>query len=235
MVGREASCLSLPCRKCESCRWLSHAVRHEYAFCMNPTVVAAAIGVGGTVVVGLAGFGASIWNTRRTIAHDREDRVWDKRASAYETALSEIVNRSATRERWLNSSSENWTAENLDEHFASQYKPEWFAAWARMLAYASQQVLKAFNAARSADFVVSQAFDRVGERIAIGKLEIAAGTLTFEALRDQVFPELERVRGAVEESANRDQELVALIQIELQGGARDRPPAIGCENELVDD
>jgi hypothetical protein len=75
-------------------------------------VVAAAIGVGGTVIVGVAGFGASIWNTRRTIAHDRDSRLWDKRAAAYEAALAEIVNRSATRQRWLNSSSETWTAEN---------------------------------------------------------------------------------------------------------------------------
>jgi hypothetical protein len=42
---------------------------------MNPTVVAAAIGVGGTVIVGMAGFGAAIWNTKRTIAADRDSRL----------------------------------------------------------------------------------------------------------------------------------------------------------------
>ena len=44
---------------------------------MNPTVVAAAISVSGVVVVGVAGFGAAIWNTRKTMAQARESRVWD--------------------------------------------------------------------------------------------------------------------------------------------------------------
>jgi hypothetical protein len=201
---------------------------------MDPTVTAAAIGVGGTVIVGVAGFSAAIWSTRKTIAHDRESRVWDKRAAAYEAALAEIVNRSAVRQRWLRSPSETWTAENLAEYFASQDKPEWFAAWGRLLAYSSQQVLKALAAARSADFDVSQAFDRVGERLATGKLEIAAGTLTPDALHKQLLPMLDRVGEAVNESLNRDEELVAQMQIELQGRARDRPPAIGPGNALPD-
>jgi hypothetical protein len=202
---------------------------------MDPTVIAAAIGVGGTVIVGVAGFGASIWNTGRTIAVAREGRLWDKRADAYEAALTEMLNRSATRERWLDSSSETWTAENLAEYFASANKPEWSVAEGKLIAYSPQQVLEALYETRSADADVSQAFDRVGERMAADKLEIAAGTLTFEAHRDRVFPLLERVRGAVRESRNRDRELAAVIQIELQGRARDRPPAIGPENELPDD
>jgi hypothetical protein len=45
---------------------------------MNPTVLAAAIGVGGTVVVGVAGFWAAVRNTGRTIVHARENRIWDR-------------------------------------------------------------------------------------------------------------------------------------------------------------
>jgi len=55
---------------------------------VDPIVTAAAIGVGGTVLVGVAGFTAAIWNTRQTIRHDREARVWDRRADAYVETLA---------------------------------------------------------------------------------------------------------------------------------------------------
>lgn len=202
---------------------------------MDSTLLAAAIGVGGTVIVGLAGFGTTIWSTRKTIAHDRDNRLWDKRAAAYEAALTEVVNRSATRQRWLNSCSETWTAENLAEYIASQDKPEWSEAEGRLLAYSPQRVLRALYVARSADADVSQAFDRVGVRLTAGKSEIAAGTLTFDELRDQVRPMLDMVREAVNESLNRNNELVALMQIELQGRARGRPTALEPENNLLPD
>lgn len=184
---------------------------------MNPTVAAAIVGVGGTVIVGVAGFSAGIWGTRQTIAQARESRVWDKRAAAYEAALTEIVNRATKRQRWLRSSSQTWTAKNLAETLASQEKPEWSGAESRVLAYSSQQVLMALEAARSADDAVSQAFDRVGERLAAGEPQVAAGTLAWETLRDQVFPLLELVRAAANESVSRDEELIGLMQIELQG------------------
>lgn len=90
-------------------------------------------------------------------------------------------------------------------------------AESRVLAYSSQQVLMALEAARSADDAVSQAFDRVGERLAAGEPQVAAGTLAWETLRDQVFPLLELVRAAANESVSRDEELIGLMQIELQG------------------
>jgi hypothetical protein len=62
---------------------------------MNPVVTAATIGVGGTVIVGVAGFGASILNTRRTIAHTRESRVWDRRADSYVETLAALHFRQA--------------------------------------------------------------------------------------------------------------------------------------------
>lgn len=127
-------------------------------------MVAAAIGVGGTVIVGVAGFGAGIWNTRKTIAHDDDNRLWAKRAAAYEAALTQMLIRSTARVRWLNSSSETWTAENVEEYLATQYQPEWSAVEAKLLAYSSDQVEQALSATRLADGAVSQAFDRVGEK-----------------------------------------------------------------------
>jgi hypothetical protein len=202
---------------------------------MDPTLAAAAIGVGGTVVVGVAGFSASIWNTRRTIASGREGRLWDKRAPAYEGALIEIVIRATKRNRWLNSSSQTWTAENTAEYAASQETPEWSAAQGRLLAYGSQQVLMALGAARSASESVSQAFDRVAEGIEAGESEIAAGTLTPDKAREQVWPLLEAVRHAVGEVADREDELVDLMQTELQGPAKHGPGRLKKAADDADD
>ncbi len=64
---------------------------------MDPTVAAAAIGVTGTVIVGLAGFGAAIWTTRQATATARESRIWDKRAATYVDVLAAIQSRQITR------------------------------------------------------------------------------------------------------------------------------------------
>ena len=70
--------------------------------------------------------------------------------------------------------------------------------------------------------------------MAAGKLEMAAGAITWDALREQVFPMLDLVREAVTESLNGDAKLFDLMRIELQGRARDRPPAMGPGNALLD-
>jgi hypothetical protein len=57
---------------------------------MNPTVLAAAIGVGGTVIVGVTGFWASVRNTSKTVLLARESRIWDKRAEVYADAISAL-------------------------------------------------------------------------------------------------------------------------------------------------
>ncbi len=47
------------------------------------SAVVAAIGVGGTVVVGVTGFWAAVKNTSQTIASAEESRIWERRAQAY--------------------------------------------------------------------------------------------------------------------------------------------------------
>jgi hypothetical protein len=47
---------------------------------MDPALTAAVIGVSGTVIVGVAGYAASVRNTGKTINHARESRLWDRRA-----------------------------------------------------------------------------------------------------------------------------------------------------------
>jgi hypothetical protein len=52
----------------------------SYAPGMDPALTAAVIGVSGTVIVGVAGYAASVRNTGKTINHARESRLWDRRA-----------------------------------------------------------------------------------------------------------------------------------------------------------
>ncbi|SRR5579871_4736441 len=110
---------------------------------MNPTVVAAAIGVGGTVIVGVAGFGASIWNTRRTIANDHEKRVWDRRADTYLAMLAAV--RSRQIEKGSLPDSVDPTISDAYYHAGPSEAPDWFRLEAAMRAFASPQVLWAME------------------------------------------------------------------------------------------
>ena len=51
--------------------------------CMDSAVIVAAIGVGGTVVVGVSGFWASVQKPRQTIVSAKDSRIWEWRAQAY--------------------------------------------------------------------------------------------------------------------------------------------------------
>ena len=211
---------------------------------MDSAVAVAAIGVGGTVVVAAAGFGVAIWTTkksietakwttgqtieaadrttRQTIASDRANRIWDKRAAAYEAALAEIVNRRTSHERWMGSEAETWTEKNVEELLASRADPEWSAVQARLLAYSSPPILKALDMAWSADQAVSQAMDKVAGPIRAGKSEKDAAILSPE--RASL---LKPVQDALDKSVTCDKELIALVQTALLEGARDHPPAPG--------
>src|ERR1700722_13401257 len=100
---------------------------------MDPTLAAAAIGVTGTVIVGLAGFGATIWTTRQTIASARESRIWEKRAATYVDVLAAIHIRQINRTALISA---------LDQRVASTRRadgeePDWLGLEARLQTFAS--------------------------------------------------------------------------------------------------
>jgi hypothetical protein len=115
---------------------------------MNPTVIAAAIGVSGTVVVGVAGFGANIWNTRKTLLQARDSKLWDERAAVYVDTLAAIHYRQVERDRELteNRGKAKKDKEALDRseaYLASFEPPDWHTLEARLLAFASSPVAEA--------------------------------------------------------------------------------------------
>jgi hypothetical protein len=127
---------------------------------MNPTVLAAIVGVSGTVIVGVAGFGASIWNTRRTVALARESRIWDQRAAIYVEVLAGVNYRKRKREveaRIPPMADEE--TEHARKYLASYQEPDWHELQARLQAFASERVSKAVQASVDADEYV---YDRFG-------------------------------------------------------------------------
>jgi len=127
---------------------------------MNPTVLAAIVGVSGTVIVGIAGFGASIWNTRRTVALARESRIWDQRAAIYVEVLAGVNYRKRKREveARLPPMADEET-ERARKYLASYQEPDWHELQARLQAFASERVFKAVQASVDADEYV---YDRFG-------------------------------------------------------------------------
>ena len=111
---------------------------------MDSAVVAAIIGVAGTVIVGVTGFGANVWGIRQTIAHDRNNRVWDQRAAVYIEALTALNYRKVSRDLVTRpmSDSDRQAAQRL---LATYQQPDWHKLEARLQAFASEPVTTAMQ------------------------------------------------------------------------------------------
>jgi hypothetical protein len=119
---------------------------------MNPTVMAAAIGVGGTVIVGVAGFSATVWNARKTVGQAHESRVWDRRADVYVDALSAVNYRQFSRQAATMPNHPAYTKikKNAEEYLATHEPPDWPQLEARLQAFASEPVFTAVQTSSAA-------------------------------------------------------------------------------------
>jgi hypothetical protein len=187
---------------------------------MNPIVEAAwiaggvgLIGLGGTVAVAIAGFRntrtsteqtieAGTANTKRALDAAREERFWEKQAAAYEASLAAVRYRAATRADQLrmfrmDEHTEKKALESLEAH----EPPGWFEIIGRLLAYASDDVLTAYQAAEDAD------------------REVINRYLTWRALGEQG----EAIHEALKAAQEADEVLTKLIRSELRNRVdRDR-------------
>ena len=135
---------------------------------VDPTVTAAAIGVGGTVLVGVAGFGAAIWNTKQTIGHDREARVWDRRADAYVETLTAIHNRQVRRGLGMGTRPMDHRLRAGMQALAGKYQMDAAGLEARLQAFGSERVFSAVQTSSTADRDAVAAYD--SWRTAVGAL-----------------------------------------------------------------
>jgi hypothetical protein len=126
---------------------------------VDPTVTAAAIGVGGTVLVGVAGFTAAIWNTKQTIGRDREARVWDRRADAYVETLAAIHNRQIRRGLERGTRPMDHRLRAGMQALTSKYEVDAAGLEARLQAFGSGQVFSAVQASSTADRDAVAAYD----------------------------------------------------------------------------
>lgn len=111
---------------------------------MNPVVLAAAIGVSGTVVVGVAGFGAAIWNTRKTIHQARDNKLWDQRAAVYVDTLAAVHYRQVQRDGELvREFPGDEMTHRVEAYLAAFEPPDWQSIEARLLAFATEPVFAA--------------------------------------------------------------------------------------------
>jgi hypothetical protein len=120
---------------------------------MDPTVTAAAIGVGGTVIVGVTGFRASIRNTSRTIRYARESRLWDRRADLDVETLKALNYRENQRIYEVQSSATDQDPEEqrpLETYLGAHSGPDWWDLVCRVYAFASGPVVNVIEASRTA-------------------------------------------------------------------------------------
>lgn len=152
---------------------------------LDPTVAAALIGVGGTVIVAAVGFVTTMRTTRRTIESgaqttrdalasaeanvrqsvlgEREHRLWERRTDMYVDLLAYVNHRQQTRENELRRGRFNEEGENSQKQWLESYKPDgdWFLMQARVVAYATDGVFGAFRAANAAhEAIISAVQDK---------------------------------------------------------------------------
>jgi len=162
---------------------------------MDPLLAAATIGVCGTVIVGVAGFGASIWTTRKTIQHARDTRMWDKRAELYVDALAAVHYRQAKRERDMRTFRLGDEDDRHEAAYLAGYTPpDFHQLEGRMLAFASHQVTEATQASSTA--------------------HMRAMSARKSRLDDAAKDRAQEARKAADDA---DDALVELIRAELQG------------------
>jgi hypothetical protein len=174
---------------------------------MDPTVTAAAVGVGGTVIVGVTGFWAAVRNTSKTIANDREGRVWERRADVYLDVLAAV--------KFLR------YQEGLDRDVPPGNDPDWFSLDVRVRAFASAPV-----------WMAMQELHRARREATPDYAQAAQADPAAQVVPEPVNPEVAALHAEAREAARREamaritaardagDALIDLIRAELQSRPR---------------
>jgi hypothetical protein len=201
---------------------------------VNPTVEAAwiaagvaGLGIAGTATVAIAGFrstknatirtiAASTANTMASLAAAREDRLWEKRAAAYEETIAALQYRQMKRQHELRTYRLPEDAEQqLKDFFDSYEPPGWFEAQGRLRAYASDEVQEAFEATRQADLEVRVLYDRWFMLTEQARTAMESGNFAAAPDGSLVVQARKGVNPALEEAEARDEAVIKLIRDEL--------------------
>jgi hypothetical protein len=215
---------------------------------MDATIAAAlisggvgALGIVGTVVTSVVGskntreatertVQAGTENTRATLLADREQRLWERRAAAYEDATAGLLLRQTKRQRSVvvYPAGAPFDPQKLREYRDSQEVPGWNEAQARLVPYASREVLSAYNACQEADSEVWWLHDQWLGMHEVNRLAAEPGS-PERHIDDGVLREAgDAVGVAVSTAMAREQALIDLIRDELRSKpeAATAPPAL---------
>jgi hypothetical protein len=179
-------------------------------------VIAAIVGVSGTVIIGVAGFGASIWNTRRTVRDAHETRVWDQRAAIYIEALAALNYRERKRAFEAPGRPLGEEREREQAYLDAYKEPDRHELDARLQAFASAPVFFAVRASVRAHDV---AMLRVKPWRSINEIASAEPTADNQQLEDIAATSLLHELTIADRT---DEAAVRLIRDELQ---KSRPAA----------
>ena len=111
---------------------------------MSSTVIAALVGVGGSVIVSVVAFVTTWAITSRTLSADRDRRILDKEIATYELVLSELMRFQTARMDGQYSRGRPGT-DYLAEYFALRNSDNWIRATGLLLAYAPQPIHDALD------------------------------------------------------------------------------------------
>jgi hypothetical protein len=178
---------------------------------MNSTIAAALIGVGGSVMVAIAGFWTTRSITLRQLGEAHISRIWDRQAAAYTDAITGVQSRQAKRNHDL------FNVEQFGRPAPDQKPPvDWTELQGRLFAFASPDVLVALGTAGDAAlkaeglFAALEVLIRVADK-AGDRWERSADTT------DEIERLIGRAEQAVRVANGEDDALIDLIRESLHG------------------
>ena len=188
---------------------------------MQPAVEAAWIaagvglaGIAGTVIVAITGAVNVRKTTEATIRSDRQLRLWERRAAAYEEALSDILRRQDIRRKALRDVDEP-TFSMAKAKAAMDAEVRTREAEGRLLAYASEAVQYAFNECWGANDHFENEY-RWLPHYQRGEEKAGGGPSDTDAPGQTSGWQLTNWRDAARRAAYRDDELIVAIRAELK-------------------
>jgi hypothetical protein len=190
--------------------------------------VVGALGIAGTVTATVVGsrnterateatMMAGAATTAATLSAAREDRLWEKRAAAYEETLTGLLHRQAQRHFDLRKYRvDDKTEQKLKQFYENYELPGIFETQGRLVAYASDVVMDAFNATRGAHANVKV---QHGHRAALresARLAQESGRLGGVPDADTMMDAQRQLDSALEAADAADDALIKVIRDELR-------------------
>lgn len=157
-------------------------------------------------------------STVATLAAAREDRLWEKRAAAYEETMAELHHRKSKRFEGTFDGSE----QELNDIFGSSDSRERYERQGRLAAYASDSVRDASSAAMEADWEVVQCRAEVTRcQNQVNGAE-TSGRQPRSVHETRVAESMAKLNVALKATITADQRLIEVIRHEL----RSKPEAV---------